>query len=108
MSTNCVRCVKNRRTGSDLLCDDCRKLEYQYCKYFKGNPAYFWCPVGNRGVIMEPSSFCYDCPRYQDKQHLTSRRSRAADSCACKDGGLFDFGNSNICINCGGTIPPPA
>lgn len=24
MSTNCVRCVKNRRTGTDLLCDDCR------------------------------------------------------------------------------------
>lgn len=25
MSTNCVRCIKNERTGTDLLCDECRK-----------------------------------------------------------------------------------
>lgn len=24
MSVNCIRCVKNKRTGGDLLCDDCR------------------------------------------------------------------------------------
>lgn len=24
MSTNCIRCVKRKRTGSDLLCDRCR------------------------------------------------------------------------------------
>lgn len=24
MSTNCIKCVKNRRTGPDLLCDECR------------------------------------------------------------------------------------
>ena len=24
MSVNCIRCVKNRRTGLDLLCDECR------------------------------------------------------------------------------------
>lgn len=24
MSTNCIRCVKNKRTGMDLLCDECR------------------------------------------------------------------------------------
>ena len=42
-----------------------------------------------------------------NKYHLTSRSSRAAGTCICKDGGLFDFGNSNICINCGGTYPPP-
>lgn len=24
MSTNCIRCVKNKRTGPDLLCDECR------------------------------------------------------------------------------------
>lgn len=27
MSTNCVSCIKNERTESDLLCDDCRKAE---------------------------------------------------------------------------------
>jgi hypothetical protein len=27
MSTNCVRCVKNTRTGHDLLCDGCRDQE---------------------------------------------------------------------------------
>lgn len=25
MSTNCIRCVVNKRTGPDLLCDECRK-----------------------------------------------------------------------------------
>ena len=24
MSVNCIRCVKNERTGIDLLCDECR------------------------------------------------------------------------------------
>lgn len=24
MSTNCIKCVKNKRTGHDLLCDECR------------------------------------------------------------------------------------
>lgn len=24
MSTNCIHCVTNKRTASDLLCDDCR------------------------------------------------------------------------------------
>lgn len=26
MSTNCIRCVERKRTGTDLLCDDCRKM----------------------------------------------------------------------------------
>jgi hypothetical protein len=25
MSTNCIKCVRNPRTGTDLLCDACRK-----------------------------------------------------------------------------------
>ena len=25
MSINCVRCIKNERTGLDLLCDQCRE-----------------------------------------------------------------------------------
>jgi len=27
MSTNCIHCIKNERTGPDLLCDECRKAE---------------------------------------------------------------------------------
>ena len=27
MSTNCVSCIKNKRTEIDLLCDDCRMVE---------------------------------------------------------------------------------
>lgn len=27
MSTNCIVCVKSKRTGSDLLCDECRAVE---------------------------------------------------------------------------------
>lgn len=26
MSTNCVKCVVNKRTGIDLLCDSCRAI----------------------------------------------------------------------------------
>ncbi len=28
MSTNCIRCVRNKRTGADLLCDTCRTNPY--------------------------------------------------------------------------------
>lgn len=27
MSTNCIKCVTNKRTGPDLLCDECRTSE---------------------------------------------------------------------------------
>lgn len=27
MSTNCISCVVNKRTGGDLLCDDCREKQ---------------------------------------------------------------------------------
>ena len=27
MSINCIGCIKNRRTGIDLLCDECREKE---------------------------------------------------------------------------------
>jgi len=37
---------------------------------------------------------------------LTSRRSRAAGTCVCRNGGWFDL--KGICINCGGVKPPPA
>jgi hypothetical protein len=30
MSTNCIRCVVKRRTGPDLLCDDCRSAASAY------------------------------------------------------------------------------
>lgn len=29
MSTNCVQCIKNDRTGRDLLCDDCRNENFE-------------------------------------------------------------------------------
>ena len=68
MSTNCVRCVKNERSGFDMLCEDCRKVEHRHCEYYKDDPEEFtYCPVGNRGVIMEPASYCYDCPHYKEK-----------------------------------------
>ncbi len=59
--------------------------------------------------IVDPEKWVYVSDAIMEFQHnLTRRQSRAANVCACKDGGLFDFGNSNICINCDGTIPPPA
>lgn len=33
MSTNCIRCVANKRTAADLLCDSCRALPGQYGPY---------------------------------------------------------------------------
>lgn len=27
MSTNCISCIKNKRTEIDLLCDDCRMAD---------------------------------------------------------------------------------
>lgn len=27
MSKNCINCIKNERTNSDMLCDECRELE---------------------------------------------------------------------------------
>ncbi len=53
MSTNCISCIKNERTESDLLCDDCRMAEITeaieniksyrqihiaWAKHFKVNP----------------------------------------------------------------------
>lgn len=35
MSENCIRCVKNERTGYDLLCDQCRNLETLHRKLDK-------------------------------------------------------------------------
>jgi hypothetical protein len=29
--SNCIQCIKNKRTGSDLLCDECRKEKEVYC-----------------------------------------------------------------------------
>lgn len=54
MSTNCVRCIRNERTGSDLLCDDCREeaiqqLECNRCgrietpPYTEGDSCYEGC-----------------------------------------------------------------
>ncbi|KKL78122.1 hypothetical protein LCGC14_2028060, partial [marine sediment metagenome] len=41
MSTNCVRCVKNERSGFDMLCEDCRKVEHRHCEYYKDDPEEF-------------------------------------------------------------------
>lgn len=27
MSINCVNCIRNQRTGTDLLCDECREKD---------------------------------------------------------------------------------
>ena len=32
MSTNCIDCIKNKRTGTDRLCDDCRLQNCPDCK----------------------------------------------------------------------------
>ena len=44
MSTNCVRCIKNKRTGSDLLCDECRKelSTFELCQLCKNRYSEVW------------------------------------------------------------------
>jgi hypothetical protein len=37
MSTNCIRCVVNKRTGGDLLCDECRTLPRDIAFVSSGN-----------------------------------------------------------------------
>jgi hypothetical protein len=60
MSTNCIQCIKNRRTDTDLLCDVCRKAKrekqfratYQIKKEFRDNPecqaAFEYAATGNK------------------------------------------------------------
>ena len=53
MSTNCISCIKNERTGSDLLCDECRKAEK--CKHQSTH--YLDEPWPDGGAI----ELCDDC-----------------------------------------------
>ncbi len=62
------------------------------------------CEVYSQGHSSEAEIYSKCADELQ--RHLTSRRSRAADVCACTGGGWFDL--NNICIGCGGTKPPPA
>lgn len=54
MSRNCIRCVKNHRTGPDLLCDDCRARGSFAAP--SGSPATpHCCPVCNgAGTVSRP------------------------------------------------------
>ncbi len=46
MSTNCIVCVKNERTGFDNLCTDCRMVDHKRCQYFReDNEQFTGCPV---------------------------------------------------------------
>ena len=44
MSTNCVRCIKNNRTGFDLLCDGCREEinSWEKCQRCGGRYPTVW------------------------------------------------------------------
>jgi len=44
MSDNCVRCIKNKRTGFDLLCDECREYlnTLELCQQCKRRYRIVW------------------------------------------------------------------
>lgn len=63
MSTNCINCIRNERTGIDLLCDDCRVL----LTFKKEEQLKFQCPVCD-GLIIE--NFCEACGRKQDAESI--------------------------------------
>lgn len=42
MSKNCINCVENPRTGSDLLCDQCRREDYKHRQMAVGGYVLFW------------------------------------------------------------------
>lgn len=54
MSTNCVRCVINDRTGPDMLCERCRgqaALGVAWLQgYIEGLKAYAWWKDGTQYV----------------------------------------------------------
>lgn len=64
MSTNCVRCIKNKRTGFDLLCDSCRKIVIELEKADERKYDYddwdpedaYCCRCDNSGFIVT----CFD------------------------------------------------
>jgi hypothetical protein len=35
MSVNCVECIKNKRTGTDLRCDECRRYGQLRLRFWK-------------------------------------------------------------------------
>ncbi len=49
MSKNCINCVKNERTGLDLLCDECRNGTRCTCGEPNSKPPCSFC-VGNPPV----------------------------------------------------------
>ncbi len=64
MSTNCVRCITNKRTGSDLLCNVCRGEEYKDCRYYEPEiSAFESCPLTISGTEALTER-CKMCPCY--------------------------------------------
>lgn len=67
MSVNCVNCVKNKRTGSDLLCDSCRDKFAKRTKtgeFFKN--VFLTCPIhGDFGYVekVESDHFIVKCQK---------------------------------------------
>lgn len=62
MSTNCTSCITNERTGLDLLCDACRKIEHLQCHHYEPDPEDFdECPATRADAKMESESACSYC-----------------------------------------------
>lgn len=59
MSTNCVNCIKNKRTGFDNLCDSCRRTYHKKCKYYKDKT----CPIIWDDIKPEPKTICSFCDK---------------------------------------------
>jgi hypothetical protein len=57
MSINCIRCVKNVRTGEDLLCDSCRQARQIPIFYFG-----CWHVIGHRLVDGSGRTCCGRLP----------------------------------------------
>jgi hypothetical protein len=54
MSVNCIRCVKNPRTGFDLLCDVCRQIPPAGSELFVLNepPKHFLFRAVDKGELI--------------------------------------------------------
>jgi len=57
MSTNCIQCIVNKRTGADLLCDTCRA--HKRPKTLDSN-----FPGWNENESTPPCGSCLTCGRY--------------------------------------------
>ncbi len=84
MSTNCVECLTNKRTGSDLLCDDCRGTCADCAYYPNAIKDIESCPVSIEGTGAL-NDHCTKCPCniYSTEETAATLANAASQAALC-------------------------